>query len=166
MSRLTREVQNIQNPALGAGLLWRFAVGYQGSHGTHDRVPLPLLFLVLPMIIHRDTEDHLHGTREASGLRMFAGKFSKAENSQQDLLLAIHGRMLVLRSLTMESIRLGLATRLLHLDGANVFALSQTEATAGIPVEVRRLLKSAEKLGAWCGKLTMHEIASILKVRF
>ena len=166
MSVLTREVQNIQNPALGAGLIWRFTVGYQNGHAAHDPAPLPLLFLVMPVTIHRDTEEHLSGTREVSGLRMFAGKFGKAENSQQDLLLAIHNRMLTLRTLTMESIRLALATRLLHLDNASVIALSTTEAVAGIPTEVRRLLKSAEKLGIWCGQLTMHEVASILKVRF
>lgn len=166
MSALTREVRNIQNPALGAGLIWRFVCGYVANHPTRDPAPLPLLFLVLPIVLHEETEEFVSGTQKASGLRLFAAKFGKAENLKQDLLLAIHDRMLALRCLSMESIRLGLATRLLHLDGATVIPLSETQAVAGIQSDVRRLMKSAEKLGAWCGLLTVHEIATVLKVRF
>jgi len=66
----------------------------------------------------------------------------------------------------MDSIRLGLATHLIHLDSAYVVPLSNTPARAGIPPSVRRLLSSAEKLGVWCGGLTMHEVATTLKLRF
>ncbi len=166
MSALTREVRNIQNPALGAGLIWRFVCGYVANHPSRDPAPLPLLFLVLPIVLHEETEEFVSSTQKASGLRLFAAKFGKAENLKQDLLLAIHDRMLALRRLSMESIRLGLATRLLHLDGATVIPLSETQAVAGIQSDVRRLMKSAEKLGTWCGLLTMHEIATVLKVRF
>lgn len=166
MRVLTREVTNIQNPALGAGLAWRFVCGYVAGHSTRNAAPLPLLFLVLPIILHEQTEEFVKGTLQATGLRAFAAKFGKAENSKQDLLLAIHHRMLALRDLSLESIRLALATRLLYLNSATVIPLFETQAVVGIPQEVRRLMKSAEKLGAWCGPLTMHEIANILKVRF
>ncbi len=165
MSVLTREVRNIQNPALGAGLVWRFACGYIANHPTHEPVPLPLLFLVLPIVLHQKTEAFVRNTNRISGLRAFAAKFGKSENSKQDLLLAIHDRMLALRNLSMESIRLALATRLLHLDTATVIPLSQTEAIVGIQPDVRSLMNSAQKLGAWCGLLTLHEIANALKVR-
>jgi len=166
MSTLTRETQNVQNPALGATLLWRFACGYVASHPTRDPVPLPLLFLVLPAILHERTEEFINGTQKSSGLRAFSAKFGKPENSQQDLLLAIHNRMLALRTLSVESLRFCLATRLLFLNGATVVPLSETPARAGIPSEVRRLMRNAEKLGGWCGFLTLHEIAATLKVRF
>jgi hypothetical protein len=166
MTALTTEVRNIQNPALGAGLLWRFTCGYVASHHTHDPVPLPLLFLVLPIVLHEQTETFVQSTFKASGLRAFAAKFGKSENSKQDLLLAVHDRMLKLRNLSLDSMRLALATRLLHLDTAAVIPLSETEAAAGIPAEVKRMMKNSEKLGTWCGLLTMHEIATTLKVRF
>lgn len=163
---LTSEVRNVQNPALGAGLLWRFACGYVNSHQTHAAVPLPLFFVVLPITLHEKTEEFLNSTQMQSGLRAFASKFGKAENSKQDLLLAIHDRMLGLRELTLHSIRLSLASRLLYLDAACMVPLSYTKAVAGIPAHVRRLMRSAEKLGGWCGLLTIHEVATTLKVRF
>ena len=97
---------------------------------------------------------------------MFAAKFGKSENAEQDLLLAIHNRMFALRTLSMESLRLSMATRLLHLTDASVIPLSRAEASVGIAPEIGRLMKSAEKLGEWCGVLTLHEIAVTLKLRF
>lgn len=166
MNGLTSEVRNVQNPALGAGLVWRFACGYVESHPTHAPVPLPLLFIPLPLSLHEQTEEFVNSTQKLSGLRAFAAKFSKAENAKQDLLLAVHDRILVLRQLSLESIRMALATHLLYLDVASVIPLSRTQAVAGIPSDVKRLMRSAEKLGSWCGSLTMHEIATTLKVRF
>lgn len=166
MRVLTREVTNIQNPALGAGLVWRFVCGYVAGHPTRNSAPLPLLFVVLPVILHEQTEEFVKGTQQATGLRAFAAKFGKAENSKQDLLLAVHHRMLALRDLSLDSIRLAIATRLVYLGSAAVIPLSESRAVAGIPTEVKRLMKSAEKLGTWCGPLTMHEIANTLKVRF
>lgn len=167
MKSLSSEVRNVQNPALGAGLLWRFVCGYTKVHPTRGPAPLPLIFIVLPIILHGQIESLVAETREASGLRTFAGKFAKSSNSMQDLLLVIHDRVLVLRDLSWESLRLALATKLLYLDTtAQVIALSETKARAGIPSEVRRLMDSAEKLGTWCGQLTIHEVASILKLQF
>src|SRR5687768_8712319 len=110
MSSLAREVRNIQNPALGAGLLWRFACGYVRGHRTRDPAPLPLLFLVLPILLHEQTASFVQGTKKASGLRMFASKFGTAANAKQDLLIAIHDRMLTLRRLSLESVQIALAT--------------------------------------------------------
>jgi hypothetical protein len=167
MKALSAEVRNVQNPALGAGLLWRFTCGYSQSNPQRAPAPLPILFIVLPMVLHGQIEELIKETRSSSGLRAFAAKFSKSENSMQDLLLVVHDRMIVLRGLSYRSLRLALATRLLHLEtSAGVVALSQTEAIAGIPPEVRQLMKSAERLGTWCGQLTVHEIASTLKLRF
>jgi hypothetical protein len=73
---------------------------------------LPLLFLVLPLVYHEQTEQFIQSTQRASGLRAFAAKFARTENLKQDLLVAIHDRMLALRPLTLESFSLALATHL------------------------------------------------------
>jgi hypothetical protein len=165
MTMLAREAQNVQNPALGAAILWRFCCAYANTHPTNDAPALPTLFLVLPIVLHQATAELLRRTRPSSGLRAFAAKFGDAAVSKQDLLLQIHDRALRWRTLTLQSVELAAAGRLIHLTGAGeAIPLSKTKAR-GLPDEVKRLIGDAEKLGAWCGPLTPHEIATTLKVR-
>ena len=50
MRALSKEVYAIQNPALCAVLLWRFACAYNQHHPDRAHVPLLLFFIVLPMV--------------------------------------------------------------------------------------------------------------------
>lgn len=162
---LIREAQNIQNPALGAAVIWRFCCGYVESHATGDPAPLPVLFLTLPILLHQATAELLQRTRISSGLRAFAAKFGDSTVSKQDLLLQINDRAMRWRELSLQSIELASAGRLIHLtDTGSAVPLSRTKAR-GLPDEVKQLLANAEKLGAWCGQLTLHEITTTLKVR-
>lgn len=47
MSFSDRDVMYVQNPAIGAALLWRFICGYYSNE--NKPVPFPLLFVVLPI---------------------------------------------------------------------------------------------------------------------
>lgn len=170
MSVLHREVNAVQNPALGAAIIWRFACGYcpQGADG--GPAPLPLLFLVLPIILHLETRTLVESTMVNSGLYKFVEKFAVAEKQQpgrSDLLLAIHDRALVLRPLSQESLKLALATGLLSIDPHQAAVWPVTYASPNsAPERVRPLLKSAEKLGGWCAPLTLFEIARLLRTVF
>lgn len=165
MSALAREAQNVQNPALGAALIWRFCCGFVDANPTREPPPLPVVFLVLPVVLHQPTNEFVRTTQLRSGLRAFAAKFGDAEASRQDLLLQIHERASRWRVLSLQSVEIAAATALLAItDDAQVVPMSRTPAR-GVPEEVRRLMKDAEKLGNWCGQLTTHEIASTLKVR-
>ena len=64
-----REINNVQNPALGAAIIWRFAVGYSNKSKTSDYPILQLCFLVAPMIFHQETFELLMSTQPRSGLR-------------------------------------------------------------------------------------------------
>jgi hypothetical protein len=162
---LAREAQNIQNPALGAAVLWRFSCGYVEAHPEGGLPRLPLLFVVLPMVLHQATAELLRRTRPSSGLRAFAAKFGDSQVSKQDLLLQIHERAVRWRALSLQSIELAAAGYLIQLsDGGEVIPLSRTKAR-GLPDEVKQLLADAEKLGAWCGQLTLHEVTTTLKVK-
>jgi hypothetical protein len=162
---LAREAENVQNPALGAAILWRFCCAYSASHPTSDPPALPTLFVVLPIVLHRATAELLRRTRPSSGLRAFAAKFADTAVSKQDLLLQIHDRSLRWRTLTLQSLELAVAGHLVHLtEVGEVMPLSKTKAR-GLHDEVKQLMADAEKLGAWCGQLTLHEITTTLKVR-
>lgn len=165
MTMLAREAQNIQNPALGAAVLWRFCCGYVEANPIGDSPRLPMLFLVLPIVLHQATAKLIRQTRISSGLRAFAAKFGDPQVSKQDLLLQIHERAARWRTLSLQSIELAAAGHLIRLsEGGDVIPLSRTKAR-GLPDEVKQLLADAEKLGAWCGQLTLHEMTKTLKVK-
>lgn len=162
---LAREAHNIQNPALGAAIFWRFCCGYVDANAGSAPPCLPLLFLVLPVVLHQATAELLRRTRASSGLRAFAAKFGDTQISKQDLLLQIHDRALRWRELSLQSLELAAAGRLIQVsDGGDVIPLSRTKAR-GLPDEVKHLLVDAEKFGEWCGQLTLHEVTTTLKVK-
>jgi ABC-3C biological conflict system middle component len=168
MAILNREVRAVQNPALGSVLIWRAASNYQKNHQTGSFMPLPLCFLVLPIVFHEETSALVSATRTASGLRKLTEKFRSAEESKTDLLLAVGGRAVAMRSLSWESIRLGLTSNVISLDteGGSLMSLSDTPLVSGVPHSIRPLLGNAEKLGAWFAGLTLYEIGLQVQVTF
>jgi hypothetical protein len=163
---LNREVRAVQNPALGAMLLWRCCVGYSTSHEQGRPASLPLLFLVLPMLLHKETAELVISTQRASGLRKFVEKFQLAAQNKTDLLIAIGPRAQVMRRLTADSLGIAVASNLVAVDEitARVIAVSETPATAGIPLSIRPLLGAADKLGAWFSQVSDYEAALLLQV--
>ena len=104
------ELQAVQNPALGAFLLWHFGDSYQAE--IPRNWPMPFAFLLLPIIFHAPTLSVVSSTYKSSGLALFAAKLGE----RQEELLAIHERAFVLRSLSLESIGIGTQTGLLSVD--------------------------------------------------
>ncbi|WP_093133411.1 three component ABC system middle component [Pseudoxanthomonas sp. GM95] len=165
MNALAREVQNVQNPALGAALVWRFCCGYVAGHRASAPPPLALVFLVLPIVLHQATSEFVRRTYKSSGLRAFAAKFGDAAVSKQDLLLQIHDRTIRWRGLSLQSVELAAAGRLISLEeSGEVLPLSRAKAR-GMADEVKQLMDLAEKLGFWCGELTVHEVVTTLRVK-
>jgi hypothetical protein len=166
MSILAREVRATQNPALGAVILWRFACGYRETHKENAFAKLPLAFVALPLVLHEPTRQVIESTQKASGLRAFVGKFSETKNARQDLLLSVHDWAEVCRTLTWESLQIGFATHLIKLEPTGDLIPLSTTPAMSVPASTEKLLRSGEKLGAWFAQLSIHEIASLLRVRF
>jgi len=169
---LTREVTAVQNPALGATLLWRFAVGY--AEVREQPTPFPLLFLPLPMLFRQEfvnvitgTSRRAAGVRKASGLRAVVDTLRESKHAKQDLLLTLHDEVLDLRQLSLTAFRIAVATRLLTLgEGARAWVVRREPLPSTTPERVRRLVFGAEKLGYWCGSLSMYEVAATLHLAF
>lgn len=104
------ELEIVQNPAVGAYLIWQFALGYQEQDA--DSAPLPLAFLVLPCLLHLQTLEAISSTRKTSGLPLFAAKFDK----EREILMGIHNRTLQLRPLSLQSIGVACTSKLVRLD--------------------------------------------------
>jgi hypothetical protein len=88
------------------------------------------------------------------------------KHKDADLLRSLNSRAIAYRQLTLESLRLAVACRLLHIDAltSEVLALSKTETQQSTLSGVTPLLGAADKLGVWCGGLTTFEVATALHV--
>lgn len=161
-SQIIDEVYLVQNPALGAILMWRFVEGYKRA--SNGKLPsMPLLFLVLPVIFNESLRSVLDKTFLTSGMRLFVAKFSQ----RQETLLAIQRRMLMLRHTSLSSLSIAIEGGLIALDHSNALVdFCAKPFPRGTREGVRSLAKQADKLGAWCSSLTIQEVQTALRIAF
>lgn len=166
MGKLVKEFYNVQNPALSAYLLSRFSLGYIKEN--QDMTPLPLLFIVLPMIYKKEIFDFITSTQEKSGLRFFADKFTEKKNSNNDLIIQIQNLSKRYQVMTLEAMRIGIVGELMAIQNdAYILPLEDNiKSFKTVSKEVKKMGNAAEKLGIWCSRLSLMEISQILKVRF
>lgn len=167
MATLGHEAKIMQNPALGAVLLWRFADSYLKSAPDQKNIPLQFLFLPLPMILHESTFGHIWSTQIGSGLRRFAAKFNEPSSSQLDILLDLNRRAYLMRPRTLESLQLALKTGLIVVDqNGGLFLGNPSSDMKPFNQTTKRMCSAAEKLGSWFAPLTIKEIATTLHINF
>jgi hypothetical protein len=159
------ELDIVQNPAIGAYVIWQFALGYK-EQGA-EAAPFPLAFLVLPCLLHRQTFEEIGSTRKASGLPLFAAKFDK----EREILMGIHNRALQLRPLSLQSIGVASTSKLVRIDYENAALHAYPLDLLGvrkppIPERLKGFGSAADKLGFWFSKLGLPQIASTLRVDF
>ena len=158
------DVMYVQNPAIGAALLWRFICGYYSNENRP--IPFPLLFIVLPIGFHQDLCTVIKGTQKASGLskvseKLFSGK-------QNDSIHYVNTTAIQMRGLTLEAFNIAVEANLVSLstETATVFPLTTTFRKYTPKGDCKDMMAATEKLGVWCSELTLLEIAKWLKVRF
>lgn len=157
------EAQLVQNAALGSVLIWKSVHAY--ADNANLGCPLPLCFLVLPILFHHATRLAAESTSKASPLSKFVEKF---DGNRQDLL-AIHHRMIALRPITLRSMQLASHRGLLAIDAATA-AVSPTRLsplpTRQEPERLRKMFRAAERLGIWMAPHPISNIAAALRVQF
>lgn len=156
------DIYLVQNPALGAALVWRFVEAY--SPKATSRLPvLPLLFIVLPIVYREELRNVATSTLPSSGLRLFAGKFRK----EQEVLHGIQHRMLRLKNLSLSSISIASHCGLISINTETAEVSSLRQKSPKISDDgVKHMLRFAEKLGHWCKDLTLQEVQAILRIKF
>lgn len=158
------EAEIVQNEALGAFALWRFGLSFQDREGYP--ATLPLAFLVLPLVLHGPTLSIVLSTHKASGLHLFVGKLGE----KREDLLAVHGRAMSLRRLTLESLMLGEQSGLMRIEAstANVWAngLYEGRRAPVLPERIRRIAPACERLGHWFAGFSDQQVAHTLRVEF
>jgi len=159
LQRRLSEAEIVQNPALGAQLIWAAASSHVETIGTGLRIDL--CFVILPLVLRIETQNIIGRTQSSSGL----GKFILKLEGNRDLLLGLHGRALEQRALTLQSLSVGVACKLLEV--ARDKPLIQPLALRKkLPIadEVKPLFQSAERLGAWFSQLSPPEVMATLRI--
>ena len=152
-------IERVQNPAFGSRILWSFGRGYQ-EEKIGELTPLTSFFLVLPLILHGPTLRHIKSTNRPSGLTKLVSKL--AEKREQ--LFAVHDRAITMRDLTLESVGVGIATELLHLDYESGL-IRANEVKLPAPRERLKFhISNAKKLGCWFARLPQGQVFSLLQV--
>jgi len=168
MGILAKETRALQNPALGAALLWQFVDAYYEANPTHAGAPMPLLFVVLPMVLHEQIRSVILSTRRGSSLRAFAEKFSTSRMAQEDVILSLQSRVSSGRKLTMDSfellMRCGMAT--VDPDSGRIIPSKTRGLKQQVSHSVDLLQRAAEYLGNWMGGLSVYETAVTLRLSF
>ena len=158
------EAAIVQNEALGAFALWKFGLAFQDRDGFS--ATLPLSFLVLPLVLHGPTLSTVLSTHKASGLHLFAGKLSE----RREDLLAVHGRAMALRQLTLKSLMLGEQSGLLSINSSTAVVrangLLEGVRAPTLPERIRRIAPACERLGHWFAGLSDQQVAHTLRVEF
>jgi len=158
------EIEIIQNPALGAYLLWLYGLSFQREREIPSSVLLS--FLVLPLLLHKPTVRLISSTYLRSGLALFAAKYAEARED----LLAVQARTAALRSLTLQSLGVGATTRLLTIDyAAGTVRANQLDSDLSaprLPERLKSLPSAAEKLGHWFAISGPYQVATTLRVEF
>lgn len=157
--RTPSSIALVQNPALGALLLWTFGKAYQ-QEASAETAQIPAFFLVLPLVYHAETLKHITSTYQSSGLAQVARKLSE----ERELLIGIHGRTMKMRDLTLASIATGVSSTLLSLDYKTGHMRSNEAHPPKSPERLKYHVSGAEKLGRWFARLPANQPFSLLWV--
>lgn len=152
-------VELVQNPALGATILWKFGRGFQ-EQSVGELPTFELFFLVLPLTLHLRTLEEVRSTQVGSGL----GKLVEKLSDDRENLVAVHARVLAMRPLTLESISTAVATKLLTVDHATAKVQAYDVAPPKLPERLKAFLPAADKLGRWFARVPPPQTFSLLQV--
>lgn len=153
------EIERVQNPALGAMLIWKYGRSFQAQLSAESSHFL-LAFLVLPLCLHRPTLDLINGTRAQSGL----GKFCEKLSEKREELFAVHERCLALRELSLNSMAFGERSGIFDVEYTTGRFRALDSDKPPLNERTRPHAKGAEKLGAWFSAVRPAEVFHALKV--
>jgi len=161
MGLFEREITNVLNPAYGASLLHAVVRGHSEACETGQGLPLPHLFVALPLLLNPRAVDALSHTR--SGLRNVAEKLDSGLTTGADLLRTLLPEAKRKREFTLQSLNVLLLAKLVDFDRKNA-SVSIMASNFVLPLLEPEGYSEGLKLGKWFASLSVFEVSSITKV--
>lgn len=156
------EQRVIQNPGLGAEVIWQAVHEAYYSSGQTDGVPLPLVFLILPLTFHKRTATELASKTQP-------GALYKALGEDRELTIGLQERMQAMCDRTFQALSIGFQTGLLLYDeGPSRQLIPGRKTTPVIHVtdEVKVILNAARRVGQAFYEMSFVQLTTQLNIRF
>ncbi|MBI6150815.1 hypothetical protein JEP92_01820 [Serratia surfactantfaciens] len=159
----------INNPSLGAYLLWIFCKKHQDYQEEKQGVPPAYLFCILALLFDEDIRKAIASTQIAKGLRFSLAKLEKSRSNKTDILYSISKKIKLNKERSLESILVGLYYGIITINKDSGYIVSIPPDKLNIfnhPQEMNDIIIGAEKLGYWFSKHNALEIQEILRIKF
>ena len=156
------EQQIVQNELLAAEAIWHAVMeGFEIRQRTVG-VPLPLAFLILPLVFHRRTA-------LALSTKTQPGALYKALVQEPEITVGLQERMQAMSDRTLRSLAVAFDTELLALDiegSHNLFPVRKTPPVSHVTDDVKTIMNAAKRVGQALGEMTASQVLTHLNVRF
>lgn len=155
----------LQNPALGALLLWQVARAFTDRHPDGAAPQLPFFLLALPMLFHAPTVRRIKAMNFDSGLM-------KAVSDGPEIALGLQDRLKRSAGISLQALELACASHLLVREYGSGFPSFRAEGTAlppgarSVAQDVRDMMSAARRLGVWFADDGIQGACLRLDVRF
>lgn len=162
MSSLQNEVDLIQNPALGALVVWHFVLGYS-EENDRGYAPFNLVYLALPLVANNSLRSIISSTNAG----LYKVKAKVFESGRGSDLLLLRETIPLLYELSSASIGIAISAGLVEYN-ESCFGLTPSLKTAPNSLtSIERDYKNAsKKVGKWMAHMSLWEICSTLGVSF
>lgn len=154
----------VQNPAIGAYLIYHFVKGYYAN--KQKNVPIHLLFIVLPFMFDEACRQAAISFNKNKGISKLVDKINNGNKTNSIYL--INKKAIKLKECTWDSINIAMASSLIDFDfeTAEAFVLNDTVKEPRFNETLSKMIKASEKIGFVFADSNLIELCSYLNVRF
>ena len=154
-----REYEIVQNPALGACVLWHYTKSFMDETGQRHGPSLLQTMPVLPLVFHEDTTDGL-------GRRRFDGGLYTALAADRTLFVGLQKRLEDMAPQTFRALHLAFGSGLLAYDRetGELHRVPRVPAPAANDEAVRLMFSTAQRLGHWFAAGSAAEMLKRLQI--
>lgn len=150
-----REVERLLNPAYCALILARYVQSYSAARGgISPSMPFPLLYLLFPLVLPADSRIGINHHQGSFGLHRFV-------RAHQHVLVGLPERIQGFRTIAHQALTFAVNYELLALDSQSSVlvarAPSRSHVSNVLDSTSMEPWRAADRLGTWCGQLSVTE---------
>lgn len=155
-----REYEIVQNPALGACVLWQYTDGFTEATGRQRGPSLVEAMPVLPLVFHEESAEGL-------GRRRYDGGLYTALADDRALFVGLQKRMEDMAPQTFRALNIALRSGLLSYDRetSELHRVQRVRAPAATNDAVRLMFSTAQRLGHWFASSSPAETLKHLQIK-